>query len=175
MAVNFKVKVKKVNGFCDYGFKEGQEIELNGLHTPKGGFCGGAYHALFPYLNMLNFGGKFPSIDIINATCADGGKVMFEIKVQPDEEDVNIMSAEKRNNELDVYAEIKNTLIKIGIDEENIKPEAILSTDIDMDSTEVVELIIYIEKKFGLSFESCVLKDYTLNKLSEEIYSRLGA
>ncbi|OOM79013.1 acyl carrier protein [Clostridium puniceum] len=174
MSVNFKLKVKKVSGFCHYGFKEGQEIVLNGLHTPKEGFCGGAYHALFPYLNMLNFGGKLPSTDIINATCADGGKVIFEIKVEQGKEEVNIMNAEKRSG-LEAYTEIKNTLIKIGIDEDNIKPESILSTDIDMDSTEVVELIIHIEKNFGLSFESCELKDYTISQLSEEICSRLGA
>jgi uncharacterized repeat protein (TIGR04076 family) len=55
-----------VKGKCDFGHKIGQKFELSG-YSPNG-LCGYFYNMLFPYIIMLEFGGKFPD--------AWGGEVM---------------------------------------------------------------------------------------------------
>ncbi len=59
-------KIIAVKGNCDFGHKVGQEFELSG-YSPNG-LCGYFYNMLFPYIIMLEFGGKFPE--------AWGGEVM---------------------------------------------------------------------------------------------------
>jgi uncharacterized repeat protein (TIGR04076 family) len=88
MSKKFRISVQKVTGNCIYGLKQGQKFIFDGLNTPDGGFCGGAYHAIFPYLVMLNFNGKFPACtdNIVLASCADGGKVTLGIEIYEGEE-----------------------------------------------------------------------------------------
>ncbi len=50
--------IKSVKGKCNAGHKAGDKIELSGHNT--GGLCGFFYHDIFPYIIMLQFGGKFP-------------------------------------------------------------------------------------------------------------------
>lgn len=76
------VEVHKRKGKCFYGYNEGDTFEFTGLKTPAG-FCGAAYHMLFPLLFALNFGAKFPFMENPNslntATCPDGGNVIFKV------------------------------------------------------------------------------------------------
>jgi uncharacterized repeat protein (TIGR04076 family) len=78
----FLIEVVKSKGNCTYGYKLGDKFEFQGLKC-KEGFCGAAYHTLFPALFALNFGAKFffmqdpNTIDTV--TCPDGGKIIFKV------------------------------------------------------------------------------------------------
>lgn len=78
----FLVEVVKSDGTCHYCYKLGDKWEFNGLQC-KEGFCGAAFHTLFPALFALNFGAEFffmpqtNSIDTV--TCPDGGKIIFKV------------------------------------------------------------------------------------------------
>lgn len=65
--------IKGVKGFCGAGHKVGDKLELSG-HS-SGGLCGFFYHALFPQIIMLQFGGGFPpewgDPDVIEMDCMD--------------------------------------------------------------------------------------------------------
>lgn len=75
-------EVVKAKGKCAYQYKLGDKFEFEGLKC-KEGFCGAAYHCLFPALFALNFGAKFffmkdqDSIDTV--TCPDGGNIVFKV------------------------------------------------------------------------------------------------
>lgn len=77
-----EVEVKECSGKCFYNYKVGDKIELKGLKTPEG-FCGAAYHMMFPVLFALNFGAKFPFEEDPNSlstpTCPDGGNIIFKV------------------------------------------------------------------------------------------------
>jgi len=76
------IEVVKSSGNCFYGYKVGDRIKLKGLRCPEG-FCGAAFHTIFPALFALNFGAKFFFMDnpssIDTVTCPDGGKVVFKV------------------------------------------------------------------------------------------------
>jgi uncharacterized repeat protein (TIGR04076 family) len=80
----FIVSVLDVTGECHPGYKKGDTFEFSGLQTPAGGFCGGAYHAMFPILFLLQFGGHYPLSDVeseASISCPDRGKVQFHIRL----------------------------------------------------------------------------------------------
>ncbi len=65
-------KITAVKGHCDFGHKVGQEFEVSG-YSPNG-LCGYFYNMLFPYIIMLEFGGKFPAAwsgEIMKFDCID--------------------------------------------------------------------------------------------------------
>lgn len=78
----FLVEVVQDKGDCTYGYKRGDKFLFEGLKC-KEGFCGAAYHLLFPALFALNFGAKFffmqnpDTIDTV--TCPDKGKIVFKV------------------------------------------------------------------------------------------------
>ncbi len=76
------VEVVKAKGKCAYGYKLGDKFEFEGLKCISG-FCGAAYHLMFPALFALNFGAKFFFMDnpdsIDTVTCPDGGNIVFKI------------------------------------------------------------------------------------------------
>lgn len=76
------IEVKECTGKCFYGYKVGDRIETRGLKTPEG-FCGAAYHMMFPTLFALNFGASFPFEEDPNSlttpTCPDGGHIVFKV------------------------------------------------------------------------------------------------
>ncbi len=76
------IEVKECTGKCFYNYKTGDKVTVKGLKCPEG-FCGAAYHMLFPLLFGLNFGAKFPFMENPNsldtATCPDGGHVIFKV------------------------------------------------------------------------------------------------
>ena len=64
--------VKSVKGTCHAGHKVGDKIELSGQNSS--GLCGAFYHDIFPYVIMLQFGGKFPDEwggDVMELECMD--------------------------------------------------------------------------------------------------------
>lgn len=77
-----EIEVKECAGKCFYNYKAGDKIEVKGLKTPEG-FCGAAYHMMFPVLFALNFGAKFSFEDNPNSlstpTCPDGGNIIFKV------------------------------------------------------------------------------------------------
>lgn len=83
-----EIEVKECTGKCFYNYKIGDKIRVKGLKTPEG-FCGAAYHMLFPVLFALNFGAKFPFEDDPNSlstpTCPDGGHIIFKVARKEEE------------------------------------------------------------------------------------------
>jgi uncharacterized repeat protein (TIGR04076 family) len=77
-----EVEVKERTGPCFYGYEAGQKFTFKGLKTPEG-FCGAAYHMMFPVLFGLNFGATFPFMEnpdsLDTATCPDGGNIIFKV------------------------------------------------------------------------------------------------
>ena len=72
--VGYKVigTIKQVKGECSWGHKIGDRIELSGYSG--GGLCGFFYHDIYPYIIMLQFGGKFPDEwggEILTFECMD--------------------------------------------------------------------------------------------------------
>ena len=80
---NIAVKVISQKGHCAAGHKVGDEWVIKDDMTP-GGICLGAFHALFPELWALMFGGSFPwsdDPDTVQATCPDWkNPVTFELR-----------------------------------------------------------------------------------------------
>lgn len=78
-----EIEVKECSGKCFYNYKVGDKIEVKGLKSPEG-FCGAAYHMMFPVLFALNFGAKFPFEEdpdsLSTPTCPDGGNIVFKVK-----------------------------------------------------------------------------------------------
>ena len=76
------VEVVRAHGKCAYEYKVGDRFETEGLKCIPG-FCGAAFHTLFPALFAMNFGARFffmenpDSIDTV--TCPDGGNITFKV------------------------------------------------------------------------------------------------
>jgi uncharacterized repeat protein (TIGR04076 family) len=76
------IEVVQARGKCTYGYKIGDKWETSGLKCIPG-FCGAAFHAVFPALFALNFGAKFffmsnpDSIDTV--TCPDSGNIILKV------------------------------------------------------------------------------------------------
>jgi uncharacterized repeat protein (TIGR04076 family) len=71
--------IKGVKGVCHAGHKVGDKIELSGYDS--GGLCGFFYHAIFPFIIMLQFGGHFPKewaseLDVVELECIDRANVV---------------------------------------------------------------------------------------------------
>jgi uncharacterized repeat protein (TIGR04076 family) len=77
-----KAVVVSVASECDAGHKAGDTFEIGCWDT--GGLCGFFYHDIFPYLNVMQFGGRYPwnPGDEMTLTCPDEGKVTIKIKME---------------------------------------------------------------------------------------------
>ena len=79
----FEIQVEKVNGHCTHEYKPGDTFIWQGLDTPAGGFCGGAYTALFPILVALFSGAQFHfeknPLSKTKMACPDNGNVIFKV------------------------------------------------------------------------------------------------
>ncbi len=66
-------KVKSVKGNCSWGHEAGDTFNINCHDTA--GLCGFFYHAIFPDITMLQFGGGFPKEwgdpDVVTVECMD--------------------------------------------------------------------------------------------------------
>ena len=78
-------RVISQKGTCEAGHKVGDEFVI-GEKTPPG-VCSWAYYALFPFAEVLQFGGAFPwesDPDRTTVACPDpGNPVVFELKRIP--------------------------------------------------------------------------------------------
>lgn len=76
-------EVVTAQGKCTYGYKLGDKFEFIGLKCIPG-FCGAAFHTMFPALFALNFGAKFFFMDnpdsIDTVTCPDKGNIVFKVR-----------------------------------------------------------------------------------------------
>ncbi len=81
IAVTVKEIIGKGTPAC--GFKPGDSWEVAGNETIND-FCGWAFTAIFPFITVLRFGGKFPweeDPDTATVCCPDPhNPVVFEIK-----------------------------------------------------------------------------------------------
>jgi uncharacterized repeat protein (TIGR04076 family) len=77
-----EIEVKESSGKCFYKYQVGDKVTVQGLKLPEG-FCGAAYHMLFPILFGMNFGATYPFMEnpdsIDTATCPDGGHIVFKV------------------------------------------------------------------------------------------------
>lgn len=64
-------EVISVKGTCSAGHKVGDRVEMSCWDT--GGLCGFFYHDIFPNLNVMQFGGRYPwgSADEMVLECPD--------------------------------------------------------------------------------------------------------
>ena len=69
--IKFIATVTGLKGDCHAHHQLGQTFELNCYAS--GGLCGFFYHDIFPYLNSMQFGGKYPwwEKDLIEVECPD--------------------------------------------------------------------------------------------------------
>ena len=62
---------------------------------------------------------------------------------------------------------------KLGIDESELKPEAVLSTDFMADSLDAVEICVELEKEFGIEIEDDVFDKVHTFTVSD-VYDLVG-
>jgi uncharacterized repeat protein (TIGR04076 family) len=76
------IEVCESDGKCTFGYKVGDKWETLGLKCIPG-FCGAAFHTVFPALFALNFGAKFFFMEDPNSintvTCPDAGHIVFKV------------------------------------------------------------------------------------------------
>ena len=89
MAERYKVSIRVVSqkGTCSLEHKVGDQWIID-RKTPEG-VCLGAFDALFPYLEVLKYGGAFPWEEIdrdgTKAACPDADNpVVFELRRLPE-------------------------------------------------------------------------------------------
>ena len=76
-------RVVSKKGACEAGHKVGDEFVIGNI-TPTG-MCSWAFHAIFPFVTVLQFGGSFPwendADKVANIACPDAGNtVVFELR-----------------------------------------------------------------------------------------------
>jgi uncharacterized repeat protein (TIGR04076 family) len=71
MGYRIVASVKSVKGTCNAGHQPGDVIPVSARDTA--GMCGYLYHAAFPYILMLQYGGSFPwnDPDVVELGCPD--------------------------------------------------------------------------------------------------------
>ena len=75
-------RVISQKGTCEAGHKVGDSFVI-GQQTPPN-LCSWAFHSLFPFAEVLQFGGSFPwenDKDVVTVACPDpGNPVVFELR-----------------------------------------------------------------------------------------------
>ena len=72
----------------------------------------------------------------------------------------------------EILAEIKSLLVKqFELEEEQITPEANLFTDLDLDSIDAIDMVVFLQKKTGKKFSPEQFKTVrTVNDVVEVVY-----
>ena len=72
----------------------------------------------------------------------------------------------------EILAEIKSLLVKqFELEEEQITPEANLFTDLDLDSIDAIDMVVFLQKKTGKKFSPEMFKTVrTVNDVVEVVY-----
>ena len=78
-------RVISQKGTCEAGQKVGDEFVIDQTTPP--GMCSWAFHAIFPFAEVLQFGGSFPwekDSDKAVVACPDADNpVVFELRREP--------------------------------------------------------------------------------------------
>lgn len=80
---NIIAKVISQKGHCEAGHKVGYEFVIG--QTTKDGLCSWAFYTLFPFAEVLQYGGSFPWEEPGKAVvaCPDpSNPVVFELRVE---------------------------------------------------------------------------------------------
>lgn len=72
----FKAEVLDIKGECNAGHRKGDAFSISCYDS--GGLCGFFYHDIFPSLNVMQFGGKYPwsSSEELIVECPDPHNVV---------------------------------------------------------------------------------------------------
>ena len=72
----------------------------------------------------------------------------------------------------EIFTEIKAMLVKqFELEPEQIPPEANLFTDLDLDSIDAIDMVVYLQKKTGKKFSPEQFKTVrTINDVVEVVY-----
>jgi uncharacterized repeat protein (TIGR04076 family) len=76
-----EVTIKKVNGECPYGHRQGDTHRVTAMNTD--GLCGSLYHTLYPAVMSLQYHGNAPWENDKNrfqALCPEMGKVQVDVR-----------------------------------------------------------------------------------------------
>jgi len=76
---------------------------------------------------------------------------------------------------MDCGEKVRNALIRIGVDMDLVQPSARLDTDLDINSTEAVELVSLIKRFTGVSISSYWCKEKTVQQLIDYVGSLMQA
>jgi uncharacterized repeat protein (TIGR04076 family) len=77
-----KITVKSIKGECQAGHCPGQEYILDNFKL-SGNLCPDAFNSLWPYIQVLRFGGKYPwgDEDGVSIACPDPDNLaVFDIR-----------------------------------------------------------------------------------------------
>ena len=64
---------------------------------------------------------------------------------------------------------LREILLDLGIDEERISESAHLRKDLELDSTETVEMALELKRRFGVEVKLEARKDFTLSEVGAMI------
>ena len=76
----------------------------------------------------------------------------------------------------EIEEKVREFLIEdLEIDEEKIAPEALLKEDLGIDSLDFVDIVVIVEKKFGVKIKPEEMTEVkTLNQFNDYIQSKVG-
>ena len=79
-------------------------------------------------------------------------------------------------NRTEIEEKVKEFLIEdLEVEEENIHPDALLKDDLGIDSLDVVDIVVIIERKFGFKIKPEEMAGVnTLQKFCDYIESKVG-
>ena len=81
----------------------------------------------------------------------------------------------KQNPSLDVKNTLKEILANLGIAEELLRDDALLHRDLQLDSTEIVEISLALKRQLGVVVKLETRQDKTLAEVSQAIESARAA
>lgn len=70
---------------------------------------------------------------------------------------------------------LKDILLELGIPEETITPDALLKKDMQLDSTETVEISLGLKRRLGVNVKIESRKDTTLTELCDMVNQAMAA
>ena len=75
----------------------------------------------------------------------------------------------------DLFESVRTLLLELGVAEDDITKAARLSDDLALDSTEMVELNVYIKREFGFQLPAKFHKTNTVGDLVAFVEARASA
>lgn len=77
-------------------------------------------------------------------------------------------------NAQQIMSTLLNLLEEIGIPEDDLKPDSFLYQDLQLDSTEVVEVAVALKQKFGVRIKLEGRRDRTLSEVGDLVNSLMS-